>query len=130
MVNGHNSYHHHNHHQLINVPTAGAQAIPYGLHITRTCHNPPRGPSAGWCVLTTANVEGTNGLTYLPKHRTSITKNLYSQSSCKCLSREPKQNECRIEWESNSRLLALSSQSLNQIDRQRTILQNGDKLQL
>jgi hypothetical protein len=31
-------------------------------------HNPPRGPSAGWWVLTTANVAGTDGLTCLPKH--------------------------------------------------------------
>jgi hypothetical protein len=34
----------------------------------RTGHNPPRGPSTGWCVLTTANAAGTNGLTCLPKH--------------------------------------------------------------
>jgi hypothetical protein len=31
-------------------------------------HNPPRGPSAGWWVLTTANATGTNVLTCLPKH--------------------------------------------------------------
>jgi hypothetical protein len=31
-------------------------------------HNPPRGPSAGWWVLTTANAAGTTGLTCLPKH--------------------------------------------------------------
>jgi hypothetical protein len=31
-------------------------------------HNPPRGPSAGWQVLTTANAAGTDGLTCLPKH--------------------------------------------------------------
>jgi hypothetical protein len=30
--------------------------------------NPPRGPSADWWVLTTANAAGTNGLTCLPKH--------------------------------------------------------------
>jgi hypothetical protein len=41
---------------------------PYGLHIRRTGHNPPRGPSAGWWELTTANAAGTNGLTCLPKH--------------------------------------------------------------
>jgi hypothetical protein len=57
-------YHHH--HQLINVSTAGA--LHYGLHIRRTSHNLPRGPSAGWRVLTTANAAETNGLTCLPKH--------------------------------------------------------------
>jgi hypothetical protein len=40
----------------------------YGLHIKRTDYNPPREPSAGWWVLTTANAAGTNGLTCLPKH--------------------------------------------------------------
>jgi hypothetical protein len=34
----------------------------------RTGHKPPRGPSAGWWALTTANAAGTNGLTCLPKH--------------------------------------------------------------
>jgi hypothetical protein len=34
----------------------------------RTSHNPPRGPSADWWVLTTANATGANGLTCLPKH--------------------------------------------------------------
>jgi hypothetical protein len=34
----------------------------------RTGHNPPRGLSAGWRVLTTANAAGTIGLTCLPKH--------------------------------------------------------------
>jgi hypothetical protein len=29
---------------------------------------PPREPSAGWWVLTTANAAGTNDLTCLPKH--------------------------------------------------------------
>jgi hypothetical protein len=29
---------------------------------------PPRGPSAGWRMLTTANAAGTNGLMCLPKH--------------------------------------------------------------
>jgi hypothetical protein len=37
-------------------------------NIRRTGHNPPRGPSADWWVLTTANAAGTNGLTPLPKH--------------------------------------------------------------
>jgi hypothetical protein len=54
------------HHPPINVPTAGG--VPHGLHIRRTGHNPPRGPSVGWWVLTTANAAGTNGLTCLPKH--------------------------------------------------------------
>jgi hypothetical protein len=40
----------------------------YGLHIKRTGHNPLRGPSADWWVLTIANAAGTNGLTCLPKH--------------------------------------------------------------
>jgi hypothetical protein len=37
--------------------------LPNGLLIKRTGHNPPRGPSAGWWVLTAANAAGTNGLT-------------------------------------------------------------------
>jgi hypothetical protein len=41
---------------------------PYGLHIRRTGHNPPRLLSAGWWVLTIANAAGTNGLTCLPEH--------------------------------------------------------------
>jgi hypothetical protein len=41
---------------------------PYGLHKRRTGHNPPRGPSADWWVLTTANAAGTNSLTCLRKH--------------------------------------------------------------
>jgi hypothetical protein len=65
------------HHQPINAPTAGAQTFlldyPQGEqdeeHIRRTRHNPPRGPSAGWWLLTTANAAGTNGLTCLPMHR-------------------------------------------------------------
>ncbi|RVE40526.1 hypothetical protein evm_014824 [Chilo suppressalis] len=31
-------------------------------------HDPPRGPSPDWRVLTTADAAGTNGLTCLPKH--------------------------------------------------------------
>jgi hypothetical protein len=34
----------------------------------RTGHNSPHGPSADKWVLTTANADGTNGLTCLPKH--------------------------------------------------------------
>ncbi|RVE46097.1 hypothetical protein evm_009261 [Chilo suppressalis] len=36
--------------------------------IGRLGHDPPRGPSADWWVLTTADAAGTNGLTCLPKH--------------------------------------------------------------
>jgi hypothetical protein len=50
------------------IRTESVNGLPYGLHIRRTVHNPPRGLSAGWCVLTTANVAGTNGLTCLTKH--------------------------------------------------------------
>ncbi|RVE40927.1 hypothetical protein evm_014423 [Chilo suppressalis] len=57
----------HNHHQPINVPTAGAQAFPRD-GIGRLDHDPPRGPSADWRVLTTADAAGPNGLTSLPKH--------------------------------------------------------------
>jgi hypothetical protein len=41
--------------------------LPYGLYIRRTGYNLPRGPSADWRVLTTANVVRTNGLPRLPK---------------------------------------------------------------
>jgi hypothetical protein len=40
--------------------------------------NPPRGPSAGWWVLTTANAAGTNGLTCLPKHGGSRDNKFWS----------------------------------------------------
>jgi hypothetical protein len=36
--------------------------LPNGLPTRRTGHNPPRGPSSDWWVLTTANAAGTNGL--------------------------------------------------------------------
>ncbi|RVE53140.1 hypothetical protein evm_002237 [Chilo suppressalis] len=55
------------HHQSINVPTAVAQPFPMD-GIGRLGHDPPRGPSADWRVLTTADAAGTNGLTHLPKH--------------------------------------------------------------
>ncbi|RVE40444.1 hypothetical protein evm_014905, partial [Chilo suppressalis] len=55
------------HRQPINVPTAGAQAFPMD-GIGRLGHDPPRGPSADWWVLTTADAAGTNGLTCLSKH--------------------------------------------------------------
>jgi hypothetical protein len=51
---------------IINIIICWGTGLPYGLHI-RT-HNPPRGPSVCWWVLTTANAAGTNGLTCLPKH--------------------------------------------------------------
>ncbi|RVE40447.1 hypothetical protein evm_014903, partial [Chilo suppressalis] len=51
----------------INVPTAGAQAFPMD-GIRRLGHDPPRGPSADWRVLTTADAAGTNSITCLPKH--------------------------------------------------------------
>jgi hypothetical protein len=38
------------------------RGLPCGFRIRRTVHNPPRGPSAGWWVL-------TSGLTCLPKLR-------------------------------------------------------------
>ncbi|RVE43368.1 hypothetical protein evm_011985 [Chilo suppressalis] len=53
--------------RFINVLTAGAQAFSMD-GIGRLGHDPPRGPSADWRVLTTADAAGTNGLTCLPKH--------------------------------------------------------------
>jgi hypothetical protein len=38
------------------------------LWITHSRPHPPRGPSAGWWVLMTANAAGTNGFTCFPKH--------------------------------------------------------------
>ncbi|RVE48522.1 hypothetical protein evm_006833 [Chilo suppressalis] len=61
------SHFHHHHHQPINVPTVGAQAFPMD-GIGKLGHDPPRGHSADWRVLTTAYAAGTNGLTCLPKH--------------------------------------------------------------
>ncbi|RVE40491.1 hypothetical protein evm_014858 [Chilo suppressalis] len=46
----------------LNVPTAGALAFPMD-GIGRLGHDPPRGPSADWRVLTTAGATGNNGLT-------------------------------------------------------------------
>jgi hypothetical protein len=56
----------HHHHRPINVHTD--TGILYRLHIRRTGHNPPRGPSADWWMLTIANITGINGLTCLPRH--------------------------------------------------------------
>jgi hypothetical protein len=41
---------------------------PFQARLKENGHNPPRGRSADWWVLTTANAAGTNGLTCLPKH--------------------------------------------------------------
>jgi hypothetical protein len=57
-----------NHHHQLNAPTAGARAFLIDLPTRRTGHNPLRGISVDWWVLTTANTAGTNGLTCLPKH--------------------------------------------------------------
>jgi hypothetical protein len=56
--------------QLSNVLTARAQAFLID-YTRRTGHKPPREPSLGWCMLTTANAADTNGLTCLPKHERS-----------------------------------------------------------
>ncbi|RVE45952.1 hypothetical protein evm_009425 [Chilo suppressalis] len=48
----------HHHHQPINVTTAGAQAFPMDA-IGRLGHDPPRGPSTDWWVLTTADPRPT-----------------------------------------------------------------------
>jgi hypothetical protein len=45
-----------------------ARGLPYGSHIRRTGHYPPRGTCAYLLVLATANAADTNGLTYLTKH--------------------------------------------------------------
>ncbi|RVE54698.1 hypothetical protein evm_000819 [Chilo suppressalis] len=70
-------YIYHHHHQPLNIPTAGAQAFPMA-GIGRLGHNPPRGPSADWRVLTTADATGTNGLTCLPKHGGTRDRKLWS----------------------------------------------------
>ncbi|RVE53957.1 hypothetical protein evm_001360 [Chilo suppressalis] len=48
-------------------PLLGYSAFPMD-GIGSLGHNPPRGPSADWWVLTTADAAETNGLTCLPKH--------------------------------------------------------------
>jgi hypothetical protein len=56
---------------IIISPHCWGTGLPYGLHIKRMGHNPPRGPSAGWWVLTTVNIYSTartNGLTCDLKH--------------------------------------------------------------
>jgi hypothetical protein len=47
--------------------------LPYGLHMSRTGHKSPRGPSAGWWALTSTNTARNNGLTCLPKHEGAVT---------------------------------------------------------
>jgi hypothetical protein len=47
---------------LLMPPLLGT-GLPYGLHIRRTGHSPPRGASADWWVLKTANAAATNGKT-------------------------------------------------------------------
>ncbi|RVE49088.1 hypothetical protein evm_006209 [Chilo suppressalis] len=59
----------------INVPIGGARAFPMD-RIGRLGHNPPRGPSMDWWVLTTAEETGTNGLTCLLKLRASESTEL------------------------------------------------------
>ncbi|RVE52232.1 hypothetical protein evm_003151 [Chilo suppressalis] len=59
--------------QPINFPTAGTQASPMD-GIGRLGHDPPRGPSADWRVLTTADAAGTNGLTLPIPSRTGSLK--------------------------------------------------------
>jgi hypothetical protein len=53
---------------IISLSPLLGTVLPYGLHIRRTGHYPPRGPSAGWWVLTTANAAGANSLTCFSKH--------------------------------------------------------------
>jgi hypothetical protein len=55
--------HRHHYHQLINVPTAGAEAT--GLHIRKTDHNPPLRPGADWEAEAVAKAKS---LTCLAKH--------------------------------------------------------------
>jgi hypothetical protein len=52
--------------------------LPYGLHIRKMGHNPPREPIVDWRVPTTVNAAGTNGLTCLRKQVT----NLMTDQSC------------------------------------------------
>jgi hypothetical protein len=53
---------------LLMFPLLGHRLSLWFTQRKRTGHNPPRGPSARWWVLTTANAAKTNGLTYLPKY--------------------------------------------------------------
>jgi negative regulator of replication initiation len=68
------------HHQPINVPTARAQAFLMD-HPQRTVHNPPRGPSADWWVITTANVARVPSMSLhrviLLERRLRLTRVLY-----------------------------------------------------
>jgi hypothetical protein len=49
-------------------PHCWGTGFPYGSPVRITGHNPPRGPSTDWWVLTTANTVGTDGLTCFLKH--------------------------------------------------------------
>jgi hypothetical protein len=60
------------------VPHCWGTGLPQRLQTTRTGHNPPRGPSADWWVLTTANAAATNGLMCLTKHGAQDNKILVS----------------------------------------------------
>jgi hypothetical protein len=66
---------------LMSLGHCWGTGLPYGLHIRRTGHSPPRGPSAGWWVLTTANAAGTNSLTCLPKHGGGQDNNFFGHPS-------------------------------------------------
>jgi ABC-type multidrug transport system fused ATPase/permease subunit len=60
-------------------PNCWSTGFPYGLWIKTTGRNPPRKPSAGRWVLTTANAAGSKGLTCLPK-----VSALNTRWWCKC----------------------------------------------
>ncbi|RVE42913.1 hypothetical protein evm_012441 [Chilo suppressalis] len=62
-------------------PVGGVIAVPKAFlmdGIGRLGHDPPRGPSADWWVLTTADAAETNGLTCLPKHGGARDTNFWS----------------------------------------------------
>jgi hypothetical protein len=46
-----------------------ARVVGYGPFSLCVIHNPPRGPSVDWWVLTTTNSAGTNDFTCFPKYR-------------------------------------------------------------
>jgi hypothetical protein len=61
--------------------------LPYGLHTRRMGNNPPCGPSADWCVLTTANTAEINDSTCRPKYRAQDIKFLVTHQMidlCEC----------------------------------------------
>ncbi|RVE40026.1 hypothetical protein evm_015324 [Chilo suppressalis] len=89
---------HHHHHQPINFHTTGAQAFPTDGK-GRLGHDPPRGPSVDWRVLTTADPAGTNGLTCLPKHGGTREPRPESQDTTLLSERDP----LSVEWSRGSR---------------------------